>query len=101
MILQSCQRLQAWESVRAKEPWAIQELCRAATGERADVVVVDDRHSVDQAESNAERRMAVEWFTGTMATRLNDFANGCTAVLLRPPGCSRRAGGYSPAFRLR
>jgi hypothetical protein len=28
----------------------------SATGERADVVVVDDPHSVDQAESDAERR---------------------------------------------
>lgn len=53
----------------------------SATGERADVVVVDDPHSVDQAESDAERRRAVEWFNGTMSTRLNDFASGHKVVI--------------------
>jgi hypothetical protein len=45
----------------------------AATGERGDVIVVDDPHSVEQAESDLQRRAAVEWFSGTMCTRLNDF----------------------------
>ena len=53
----------------------------SATGERADVVVVDDPHSVDQAESDAERRTAVEWFNGTMSTRLNDFTRGHKVVI--------------------
>ena len=53
----------------------------SATGERADVVVVDDPHSVDQAESDAERRTAVEWFNGTMCTRLNDFTSGHRIVI--------------------
>lgn len=53
----------------------------SATGERADVVVVDDPHSVDQAESDAERRNAVEWFNGTMSTRLNDLSTGHKIVI--------------------
>jgi hypothetical protein len=53
----------------------------SATGERADVVVVDDPHSVDQAESDAERRTAAEWFNGTMSTRLNDLASGHKVVI--------------------
>jgi predicted phage terminase large subunit-like protein len=53
----------------------------AATGERADVVVVDDPHSVDQAESDAKRQAAVEWFGGTMCTRLNDFTTGHKVVV--------------------
>jgi len=52
-----------------------------ATGERADVVVVDDPHSVDQGESEHARRTAVEWFNGTMATRLNDFTHGHKVVI--------------------
>ena len=52
-----------------------------ATGERADMVVVDDPHSVDQAESESARRTAVEWFNGTMSTRLNDFTNGHKVVI--------------------
>ncbi|HLY19978.1 MAG TPA: phage terminase large subunit, partial [Bryobacteraceae bacterium] len=42
---------------------------------------VDDPHSVDQAESDAERRTAVEWFSGTMSTRLNDLATGHKVVI--------------------
>src|SRR4051794_32876873 len=53
----------------------------SATGERADIVVVDDPHSVDQAESDAERRAAVEWWNGTMSTRLNDFRAGHKVVI--------------------
>ena len=53
----------------------------SATGERADVVVVDDPHSVDQAESECQRRAAVEWFNGTMCTRLNDFTTGHKIVV--------------------
>jgi len=53
----------------------------AGTGERGDYVVVDDPHSVDQAESDAERRNAVEWWNGSMATRVNDFATGHKVVI--------------------
>jgi predicted phage terminase large subunit-like protein len=53
----------------------------AGTGERGDYVVVDDPHSVDQAESEAERRSAVEWWNGSMATRLNDLATGHKVVI--------------------
>jgi len=53
----------------------------AATGERADIVVVDDPHSVDQAASDAQRKSAVEWWNGTMSTRINDFALGHKVVI--------------------
>jgi hypothetical protein len=53
----------------------------AGTGERGDYVVVDDPHSVEQAESDTERRAAVEWWNGSMSTRLNDFARGHMVVI--------------------
>jgi hypothetical protein len=53
----------------------------SGTGERGDYVVVDDPHSVDQAESDGERRRAIEWWNGSMATRLNDFATGHKIVI--------------------
>lgn len=53
----------------------------AGTGERGDYVVVDDPHSVDQAESDMERPTAVEWWNGSMSTRLNDFASGHKVVI--------------------
>jgi predicted phage terminase large subunit-like protein len=53
----------------------------SATGERGDYVVVDDPHSVDQAASDIERRAALEWWNGTMSTRLNDFRTGHKVVI--------------------
>ena len=53
----------------------------SGTGERGDYVIVDDPHSVDQAESDAERRSAIEWWNGSMATRLNDFSKGHKIVI--------------------
>jgi predicted phage terminase large subunit-like protein len=55
----------------------------AGTGERGDYVVVDDPHSVDQAESDTERRSAIEWWNGSMATRLNDFSTGHKVVIMQ------------------
>ena len=55
----------------------------AGTGERGDYVVVDDPHSVDQAESDTERRSAIEWWNGSMATRLNDFGTGHKIVIMQ------------------
>ena len=37
----------------------------SGTGERGDYVVVDDPHSVDQAESDTERHSAIEWWNGS------------------------------------
>ncbi len=53
----------------------------AGTGERGDYVVVDDPHSVEQAESDAERTRAVEWWNGSMSTRLNDLSKGVMVVI--------------------
>src|SRR5437763_9208855 len=51
------------------------------TGERADIVVVDDPTSVDQAESEAERTTANNWWNGTMITRVNDLKTGHLVVI--------------------
>jgi predicted phage terminase large subunit-like protein len=53
----------------------------SGTGERGDYVVVDDPHSVTQAESDLERRGAIEWWNGSMATRLNDLSTGHKVVV--------------------
>ena len=45
------------------------------TGSRA-MLVVDDPMSVDQSTSDAERKRANDWWTGTMTTRLNDLRTG-------------------------
>jgi predicted phage terminase large subunit-like protein len=53
----------------------------AGTGERGDYVVIDDPHSVQQAESETERRRAIDFWQGSMATRLNDLATGHKVVV--------------------
>jgi predicted phage terminase large subunit-like protein len=53
----------------------------SGTGERGDYVVVDDPHSVDQAESDGERQGAIEWWNGSMSTRLNDLSTGHKVVI--------------------
>jgi hypothetical protein len=55
----------------------------AGTGERGDFVIVDDPHSVDRAESETERRAAIEWWNGAMSTRLNDLATGHKVVVMQ------------------
>lgn len=51
------------------------------TGERGDYVIVDDPHSVDQAESDLARNRAIDWWNGSMATRLNDLNTGHKVVV--------------------
>lgn len=43
-----------------------------ATGEGGDIVVIDDPHNANEAESGTIRESVIEWFSGTMSTRLND-----------------------------
>ena len=70
------------------------------TGERGDYVVVDDPHSVDQAESDLARKRAIEWWNGSMATRLNDLNAGHKVVIQQRlheadlSGELLRKGGY-------
>jgi predicted phage terminase large subunit-like protein len=52
-----------------------------ATGERGDYLVVDDPHSVEQAESDAARISTTDWWNGTMSTRLNDLSKGHKVVI--------------------
>ena len=60
----------------------------AGTGERGDYVVVDDPHSVDQAASDTERTAAVEWWNGSMSTRLNHLSkatrSSSSSVCMKP-----------------
>ena len=72
----------------------------SGTGERGDYVVVDDPHSVDQAQSDAERTAAVDWWNGVMSTRLNDPSEGHKIVVQQRlheadlTGDLLRRGGY-------
>lgn len=41
------------------------------TGEGGDILVVDDPHKVDEVESDTVRAGTIDWWDGTMSTRIN------------------------------
>lgn len=53
------------------------------TGEGGDVLVVDDPHKADEAESEVERENVIDWIDGTLSTRLNDPINGAKVVVMQ------------------
>jgi len=71
------------------------------TGERGDIVVVDDPHSVEQAESDAARTSANEWWNGTMSTRLNDLSTGKKVGIQAAPPRGGPDGGSVAPWRIR
>ncbi len=50
-------------------------------GEGGDVIVADDPQDPDGVHSEAERKRVVEWWDGTMSSRLNDAEHGAKVVV--------------------
>ncbi len=53
------------------------------TGERGDRVVLDDPHSVKEAESDTVRGETVRWFREAMSNRLNDMDNSAIVIIMQ------------------
>lgn len=53
------------------------------TGEGGDILVVDDPHKADEAESEVERENVLDWFDGTLSTRLNDPSTGAVVLVMQ------------------
>jgi predicted phage terminase large subunit-like protein len=51
------------------------------TGRGGDILILDDGLSADEAQSEASRKQAHEWFRDTFRTRLNDPATGAIVVI--------------------
>lgn len=54
-----------------------------ATGEGGDIIVVDDPHAVQEAESEAVREATLVWWDETMSTRLNDPRTGRRVIVMQ------------------
>lgn len=54
-----------------------------ATGEGADVLIVDDPHNPRQAMSDVARVAALDWFDQTFSSRLNDKKRGAIVVVMQ------------------
>jgi predicted phage terminase large subunit-like protein len=55
----------------------------SATGEGADVLIVDDPHNPRQAASERQRAAALDWFDQTFSSRLNDKRRGVIVVVMQ------------------
>lgn len=55
----------------------------SATGEGGDVVVVDDPHKTQEAESETIREGVLQWWDETMSTRLNDPKTGAKVIVMQ------------------
>lgn len=53
----------------------------AATGEGGSVIVCDDPNAADEAFSEATIEATIDWWDGTMSTRLNDAKTGAYVVV--------------------
>lgn len=53
------------------------------TGKRGDVVLIDDPHSIDGAESDKEREKAVRLFVESIQNRTNDAATSAVIVIMQ------------------
>lgn len=53
------------------------------TGGRADCLIIDDPHSVDDAKSAARRMSAVSTFLSAIPNRINDLRKSCIIVVMQ------------------
>jgi len=53
----------------------------AVTGEGGDIILIDDPNSATEAFSEATIQATIDWWTGTMSTRLNNQRTGAYVVI--------------------
>jgi Uncharacterized protein conserved in bacteria len=53
------------------------------TGRGADIIIVDDPLKAEEAQSDLARSRVLEWFRGTLLSRLNDKEHGQIIVLMQ------------------
>lgn len=54
-----------------------------ATGEGGDIIVIDDPHKADEAESDVVREGVLEWVDSTIPTRKNDPKRGAEVLIMQ------------------
>lgn len=55
----------------------------SSTGEGADVIVIDDPISADEARSEAARQSCIDWWDETIKSRFNDQRTGAFVVIMQ------------------
>jgi predicted phage terminase large subunit-like protein len=55
----------------------------ALTGRGADLIIVDDPLKAEEAFSEASRKRVIDWYSGTLVSRLNDKESGPIIVVMQ------------------
>lgn len=55
----------------------------SATGEGGDVIVIDDPHKIEEAQSELIRQGVIDWHDHTIATRFNNPQTGAEVVIMQ------------------
>ena len=53
------------------------------TGRGADLIVIDDPLNANEAQSEAARKRVIDWFGGSLVSRLNDKNSGAIVVVMQ------------------
>ena len=53
------------------------------TGEGGDILVIDDPHKADEAESDVQREEVIDWLDGTISSRFNDPSTGALVLVMQ------------------
>jgi predicted phage terminase large subunit-like protein len=53
------------------------------TGRGADLIIIDDPQKAEDANSDTARRRVIEWYGGTLVSRLNDKKSGPIVVVMQ------------------
>ena len=53
------------------------------TGRGADLIIIDDPLKAEEAMSETARRRVIDWYAGTLVSRLNDKENGPIVVVMQ------------------
>jgi hypothetical protein len=53
------------------------------TGRGADLIIIDDPLKAEEAMSDAARKRAIDWYAGTLVSRLNDKEHGPIVVVMQ------------------
>ena len=53
------------------------------TGRGADLIIVDDPLKAEEAKSEPARKRVIDWYAGTLVSRLNDKQNGPIVVVMQ------------------
>jgi hypothetical protein len=62
------------------------------TGRGADLIIVDDPLKAEEAMSEVSRKRVIDWYSGTLVSRLNDKLRGPIVVVMQRSLYQSRAG---------